>query len=52
MWHGSQRKAVINQLNPSKDCSMHCIRHESNQTIERWIAGGFPLPGDDFDLFI
>jgi hypothetical protein len=31
---------------------MHCIRHESNQTIERWITGGFPLPGDDFDLFI
>lgn len=52
MWHGSQRRAVIDKLNPSKDCSMHCIRHESNQTIERWIAGGFPLPGDDFDLFI
>jgi MoaA/NifB/PqqE/SkfB family radical SAM enzyme len=52
MWHGSLRKEVINQLNPSKDCSMHCIRHESNQTIERWLAGGFPLPTDDFDLFI
>jgi len=52
MWHGSLRKEVINQLNPSKDCSMHCIRHESNETIERWLAGGFPLPTDDFDFFI
>jgi MoaA/NifB/PqqE/SkfB family radical SAM enzyme len=52
MWHGQQRKMVIDKLDPSRDCSMHCIRHESNQTIERWIAGGFPLPGDDFDLFI
>jgi MoaA/NifB/PqqE/SkfB family radical SAM enzyme len=52
MWHGTLRKEVINQLNPSKDCSMHCIRHESNQTIERWLAGGFPLPTDDFDFFI
>jgi MoaA/NifB/PqqE/SkfB family radical SAM enzyme len=52
MWHGQQRKMVINKLDPSRDCSMHCIRHESNQTIERWIVGGFPLPSDDFDLFI
>lgn len=52
MWHGAQRKSVIDKLNPSKDCSMHCIRHESNQTIERWITGGFPLPSKDFDLFI
>lgn len=52
MWHGVQRKKVISQLDPSRDCTMHCIRHESNQTIERWLKGGFPLPCDDFDFFI
>ncbi len=52
MWHGPQRKQVIGNLDPSRDCTMHCIRHESNQTIERWLKGGFPLPCDDFDFFI
>jgi MoaA/NifB/PqqE/SkfB family radical SAM enzyme len=52
MWHGPQRAQVIGHLDPSRDCAMHCIRHESNQTIERWLKGGFPLPCDDFDLFV
>lgn len=52
MWHGELRQSVIGDLDPSHDCEMHCIRHESNQTIERWLKGGFPLPSDDFDLFI
>jgi MoaA/NifB/PqqE/SkfB family radical SAM enzyme len=52
MWMGNKRKNVIENLNPSIDCTMHCIRNDSNQTIEKWISGGFPLPNDDFDLFI
>lgn len=52
IWHGPQRRAVIDKLDPSRDCSMHCIRHESNQTIERWLRGGFPIPCNDFDLFV
>lgn len=52
MWHGKQRHEVLQELDPSRDCQMHCIRHESNQTIERWLKGGFPLPCEDFDLFI
>lgn len=52
LWNGSPRREVISTLDPSRDCAMHCIRHESNQTLERWIAGGFPLPSEDFDLFI
>jgi len=52
MWHSEQRKSVLQHLDPSRDCRMHCIRHESNQTVERWLKGGFPLPCDDFDLFI
>jgi MoaA/NifB/PqqE/SkfB family radical SAM enzyme len=52
IWHGEQRNSVIENLDPSRDCEMHCIRHESNQTIERWLKGGFPIPCDDFDLFV
>ena len=52
LWHGEQRKQILDNLNPSVDCGMHCIRHESNQIIEKWIAGGYPLPNADFDLFI
>jgi len=52
LWHGSERRKVIEKLNPSHDCPMHCIRHDSHLMIEDWIRGGFPLPNDDFDLFI
>ncbi len=30
MWHSEKRKAVMNKLNPSQDCGMHCIRHDTN----------------------
>jgi len=30
MWGGEQRKTVMAKLDPSKDCGMHCIRHEMN----------------------
>ena len=30
MWESSQRKSVMSKLNPSKDCGMHCIRHDMN----------------------
>lgn len=52
LWHGAQRKSVISQLDPSRDCPMHCIRNDSNQLIEGWIKGSYPLPVEDFDLFI
>ncbi|MFO1264409.1 MAG: radical SAM protein [Rhodoferax sp.] len=52
LWSGSERRSVVEKLDPSRDCPMHCIRNESNQVIESWIKGGFPLPTDDFDLFI
>ncbi len=52
LWHGAQRKNVLCGLDPSRDCTMHCIRHDSHQIVEGWISGGFPLPNDDFDLFI
>jgi len=53
MWRGEQRKKVINVLNPSVDCRMHCIRHESNLILEDMIAGNKDIKVlDDFDLFI
>lgn len=53
MWHGAQRDAVMSQLDPSVDCKMHCIRHDSNMFLEQVIADGVKvLPKEDFDLFI
>lgn len=53
VWHGAQRHAVMQALDPSQDCKMHCIRHDSNQFLENVIADGIKvLPTDDFDLFI
>jgi MoaA/NifB/PqqE/SkfB family radical SAM enzyme len=52
LWHGPRREEVIKNLDPSYDCPMHCIRHESNLMVEDWIKGGFPLPNEDFDWFI
>jgi sulfatase maturation enzyme AslB (radical SAM superfamily) len=52
LWSGPERGAIINKLDPARDCPMHCIRNETNQMIESWIKGGYPLPTDDFDLFI
>ena len=52
MWHGAQRAMVMSHLDPSVDCPMHCIRHESNLAIERMVADGFPASDPDYDLFI
>lgn len=53
MWQGEDRRRVMEKLNPSVDCKMHCIRHESNLVLEDMIAGKVrPAPVDDFDLFI
>ncbi|MBX2883433.1 MAG: radical SAM protein [Granulosicoccus sp.] len=30
MWHGQRRKDTMASLDPSKDCSFHCLRHDSN----------------------
>ncbi len=53
MWHGEQRKEVMSKLDPSKDCRMHCIRHESNLILERMIRGESEADViDDYDPFI
>lgn len=52
MWHGKKRMGVMEQLDPSRDCPMHCIRHESNLMIEDGLKNGFSKPINDYDLFI
>jgi len=52
MWQGKQRAEVMARLNPSVDCRMHCIRHESNLILEDMISGKPVSVVDDFDLFI
>lgn len=52
MWHGERRRTVMQKLDPSVDCPMHCIRHESNLQVEHTLVSGFPSPEPDYDLFI
>jgi MoaA/NifB/PqqE/SkfB family radical SAM enzyme len=56
MWHGEKRSEVMSKLDPSVDCPMHCIRHESNLFLEKMIAENFTIDPtgivDDYDRFI
>lgn len=52
MWHSAHRAHIMEHLDPSVDCPMHCIRHESNLAIEDAIVNGFATTVDDYDLFI
>lgn len=52
MWHSARRKSVMQDLDPSRDCPMHCIRHESNLALEQAIKEGFMKTVDDYDFFI
>ena len=53
MWKGAERAKVMGKLDPSVDCRMHCIRHDSNLILEDMIAGNEPTHMvDDFDYFI
>ncbi len=52
MWKGDKRAAVMDKLNPSQDCRMHCIRHDSNVILEEMISGKPVSVVEDFDLFI
>lgn len=33
MWRGERRKSVMEELDPSKDCKFHCLRHDSNHKL-------------------
>lgn len=35
MWHGEQRRFVMERLDPARHCKMHCIRHQTNIELRR-----------------
>lgn len=56
VWTGEQRKAVMERLDPSKDCNFHCLRHDTNMEafdIKQILDKGIQITGvDEFDRFI
>ena len=52
IWKGKRRSDVMTNLNPSKHCGFHCIRHESNLFLFELENGTLPSPVDDYDRFI
>lgn len=53
LWHGPEREAVMSKLDPSVDCRMQCIRHDSNLILEEMIRGAVPAGSiEDFDFFL
>lgn len=56
MWHGLHRREVMKKLNPSIDCTFHCLRHDSNLEvikIVKSIASGEHIEAlGEFDRFI
>lgn len=52
MWKSDRRQHVVEQVDPSKHCLFHCIRHESNLLLESMAAGESVDVVPDFDMFI
>ncbi|MCU7835954.1 MAG: radical SAM protein [gamma proteobacterium symbiont of Taylorina sp.] len=56
MWHSQQRKNVMDRLDASKDCTFHCLRHESNLEVNNMLQtikeGKDIIIVDEFDRFI
>jgi MoaA/NifB/PqqE/SkfB family radical SAM enzyme len=55
-WNGPERKNVIDKLDPSIDCPMHCIRNDTNIAIEQMIKDDFSAVKKNlvpnYDIFI
>ena len=52
IWSSERKEQVIDSLDPKTHCRFHCIRHKSNQLIDRMIKGEEQRVLEDFDLFI
>lgn len=37
LWESDKRKKIQNTLNPSIDCSFHCLRHDTNLEVNKMI---------------
>lgn len=53
MWRGPERRQVLERLDPSVDCQMHCIRHLTNAEVGKMLVGKDFSPGPKLgDYFI
>ncbi len=53
VWNGEKRRLVVEKVNPSIHCQFHCIRHPTNQLLEKWAAEGMGTDSvDDYDFFL
>lgn len=53
VWKGGLREQVMERLDPSKDCSFHCLRHDTNVeafTIKERLGSMVGVP--EFDRFL
>lgn len=52
IWGSDKRNQVMENLDPRKHCTFHCIRHESNLLLEQMLSGDIVERVEDFDRFI
>ena len=54
IWYGKTRKEIMEKLDPRKHCEFHCIRHKTNQELEKIENNNFEniKLSQDFDRFI
>ena len=56
VWEGERRREVMGHLDASRDCSFHCLRHETNMTatgIKAKLDAGVDIVRvEEFDRFI
>ena len=54
IWHGKNRKEIMEKLDPRKHCEFHCIRHNTNKVLEKiYDAKNFQDKSvDEYDRFI
>ena len=52
IWFGAERKKIMAELDPSKHCRFHCIRHETNLILEEIDKGKKIKEVSDYDRFL
>lgn len=56
VWEGDQRRDAMRNLNASRDCNFHCLRHDTNVEAigikRKLVAGATLIEVDEFDRFI
>ena len=56
IWYGKTREEIMKKLDPRKHCEFHCIRHKTNQELEKLdrMDGDFKniKISENFDRFI